>query len=89
MIIYIVCEEGLNKSVLIHGVYKNKGKAIKKAKLLMQQMKDKKLYIDCKVRNKKNPFKKNNCVNFYRNEEGHEKESATSSVILEKTRLIA
>ena len=64
MIIYIVYqkfyadfENGLDDEVYIECGYKNKRKAVKKAKELMNHAKSNHLYIDEDIRNKRNPFK--------------------------------
>ena len=64
MVIYIVYqkfyadfENGEDDALFIECGYKNKRKAVKKAKELMNQAKSSHLYIDEDIRNKRNPFK--------------------------------
>ena len=55
-------ENGEDDALFIECGYKNKRKAVKKAKELMNQAKSSHLYIDEDIRNKRNPFKNNNWV---------------------------
>ncbi len=94
MIIYIVYqkfyadfENGLDDEVYIECRYKNKRKAVKKAKELMNQAKSKHLYIDEDIRNKRNAFKNNNWVDLYKEE--NEQEERVSSIIMEEIKLVA
>ncbi len=94
MIIYIVYqkfyadfENGEDDAVYIECGYKNKRKAVKKAKELMNQAKSKHLYIDEDIRNKRNPFKNNNWVDLYKEE--NEQEERVSSIIMEEIKLVA
>lgn len=94
MIIYIVyqkfyadIENGLDDEVYIECGYKNKRKAVKKAKELMNQAKSNHLYIDEDIRNKRNPFKNNNWVDLYKEE--NEQEERVSSIIMEEIKLVA
>lgn len=64
MVIYIVYqkfyadfENGEDDALFIECGYKNKRKAVKKAKELMNQAKSSHLYIDEDIRNKRNPLK--------------------------------
>lgn len=93
MVIYLVYqqfyadfENGEDDVVFIEKAYKNKRKAIRKAKELVNLTK-KDFYIDEELKDKKNPFKNNNCVDFYKEERNQE--SRTSSIVLEETKLIA
>lgn len=93
MIIYIVYqkyyadfENGEDDQVYIECGYKNKRKAIKKAKELVNKAKSY-LYIDNSIRNKRNPFKNTNCVDLYKEKE--EQEQKVGSVILEEIKLVA
>lgn len=94
MIIYVVYEQfyadfenGEDDIVFIECGYKNRRKAIKKAKELMNQAKSNHLYIDEDITNKRNPFKKNNLVDFYKEEV--DQEQKVSSIVIEETKLIA
>lgn len=94
MIIYVVYEKfysdfenGEDDKVFIKCSYKNKKKAIKKAKALMNVAKQSHLYIDETVVNKRNPFKKNNLVDFYKEE--NDQEQKVSSIVIESTKLVA
>ena len=53
----------------------------------MNQAKSHHLYIDEDIRNKRNPFKNNNRVDFYKEE--NEQEDRVSSIIMEEIKLIA
>ena len=93
MVIYLVYqqfyadfENGEDDVVFIEKAYKNKRKAIRKAKELVNLTK-KDFYIGEELKDKKNPFKNNNCVDFYKEERNQE--SRTSSIVLEETKLIA
>jgi len=94
MVIYIVYEKfysdfenGEDDAIFIECSFKNKKKAIKKAKALMNEVKSRHLYIDENIKNKKNPFKKNNLVDFYKEEIGQEQK--VSSIGIEETKLVA
>ena len=94
MIIYIVYqkfyadfENGLDDEVYIECGYKNKRKAVKKAKELMNHAKSNHLYIDEDIRNKRNPFKNNNWVDLYKEE--NEQEERVSSIVMEEIKLVA
>lgn len=94
MVIYIVYqkfyadfENGEDDAVFIECGYKNKRRAVKKAQELMNQAKSHHLYIDEDIRNKRNPFKNNNRVDFYKEE--NEQEDRVSSIIMEEIKLIA
>lgn len=94
MVIYIVYqkyysdfETGSDDAVYIECGYKNKRKAIKKAKELVNQAKSNNLYIDECIRNKKNPFKNNNWIDLYKEQE--EQEERVSSIVMEEIKLIA
>ena len=73
MVIYVVYEKyysdfdnGEDDAVFIECSYKNKKKAIRKARALMNEAKSNHLYIDENIINKRNPFKRNNLVDFYK-----------------------
>lgn len=94
MIIYLVYEKsyadfenGEDDEVYINSAYKSKRKAIRKAKVLLKDAKKRKLYVDEDITNKKNPFKNNNWVDFYKQET--DQEYRVSSIIIEETKLIA
>ena len=94
MIIYLVYEKdyadfenGEDDVVYINSAYKSKKKAIRKAKSLLKKAKNNKLYVDECISNKRNPFKTNNCVDFYKQEK--DQEFRVSSIIIEETKLIA
>lgn len=94
MIIYVVYEKfysdfenGEDDKVYIECGCKNKKKAIKKAKALMNVAKQNHLYIDENIINKRNPFKKNNLVDFYKEE--NDQEQKVSSIVIESTKLVA
>lgn len=94
MVIYIVYEKfyadyenGEDDAVFIECSYKNKKKAIRKAKALMHQAKQNHFYIDENVTNKRNPFKRNNLVDFYKEE--MDQEQKVSSIVIEQTKLVA
>ena len=94
MIIYIVYEKfyadfenGEDDAVFIECGYKNKGKATRKAKELMEQAKANHFYIDENIKNKRNPFKKNKLVDFYK--EKNDQEKKVSSIVIEEIKLIA
>lgn len=92
MIIYIVYqkfyadfENGEDDIVYIDCAYKSRRRAIKEAKAEIN--KEKNLYIDKNIKNKKNPFKHNRCVDFYKEE--YEQKKKVSSIIMEEVKLIA
>jgi len=94
MVIYIVYEKfysdfenGEDDAIFIECSFKSKKKAIKKANALMNEVKSRHLYIDENIKNKKNPFKKNNLVDFYKEEIGQEQK--VSSIGIEETKLVA
>lgn len=94
MIIYLVYqkfyadfENGEDDVVCIENGYKNKRKAVKKAKEMLNQAKSNYLYIDEDIRNKRNPFKNNNWVDLYKKET--DQEERVSSIIIEETKLVA
>lgn len=84
---YADFENGLDDEVYIEAAYKSKRRAIRKAKELLRKAKDKNLYVDEIITNKRNPFKINNCVDFYKEKE--EQEYRVSSIIIEETKLVA
>lgn len=93
MVIYIIYqkyyadfETGEDGKVYIKSGYKNKGKAIKKAKELLHKAQTY-LYIDNHIKNKKNPFKNTNCVDLYKEKE--EQENKVSSIVMEEIKLVA
>ena len=55
--------------------------------MLLKDAKKRKLYVDEDITNKKNPFKSNNWVDFYKQET--DQENRVSSIIIEETKLIA
>lgn len=93
MIIYVVYEKfysdfenGEDEKVYIECGCKSKKKAIKKAKELMNIAKQY-FYIDENIINKRNPFKRNNLVDFYKEES--DQEQKVSSIVIESTKLVA
>ena len=80
-------ENGEDDALFIECGYKNKRKAVKKAKELMNQAKSSHLYIDEDIRNKRNPFKNNNWVDLYKEET--EQEERIGSIVMEEIKLIA
>lgn len=84
---YADFETGEDGEILFCGAYKNKRKAIKKGKELMNNAKKNELYLDNYIRNKKNPFKTNNWVDFYQDD--REQENRVKSIIMEETKLVA
>lgn len=94
MIVYVVyemnyadIEKGTDDNISFCGAYKNKRKAMKKAKELVNNAKNDNLYIDNYIQNKRNPFKKNNCVDFYH--DNNCQDYRVSSIVMEETKLIA
>ena len=94
MVIYLVYqkfyadfENGEDDEVFIECGYKNKRRAVKKAKELMSKAILSHLYIDEDIRNKRNPFKNNNWVDLYKEE--IEQEERVSSIIMEEIKLVA
>ena len=94
MIIYLVyemnyadLETGLDDSISFCAAYKNKKRAIKKAKELMRNAQKDNLHMDNYISNKKNPFKRNNWVDFYHDDNCQD--YRVTSIILEETKLIA
>ena len=94
MVVYVVYEmnyadfeTGLDDNISFCGVYKNKRKAIKKAKELMRNAQKDDLFIDNCIHGKKNPFKNNNCVDFYHDDVCQD--DRVSSIVMEETKLIA
>ncbi len=94
MVIYLVYqkfyadfENGEDDEVFIECGYKNKRRAVKKAKELMSVAISNHLYIDEDIRNKRNPFKNNNWVDLYKQE--IEQEERVSSIVMEEIKLIA
>lgn len=94
MIIYIVYqkyyadfENGEDDAIYIENGYKNKGKAVKKAKELVNIAKSNHLYVDEDIKNKRNPFKNNNWVDLYKQET--DQEERVSSVVMEEIKLVA
>ena len=84
---YADYENGEDDAVFIECAYTNKRKAIKKTKELVKQKKAYQLYIDEQIKNKKNPFKNNNFVDFYSDKVNQEKK--VSSIIMEEIKLVA
>ncbi len=94
MIIYLVyemnysdLETGLDDSISFCAAYKNKKRAMKKAKQLMRDAQKDNLHIDNNIENKKNPFKRNNCVDFYHDNDCQDYK--VTSIVMEETKLIA
>jgi len=94
MVIYVVYEKfysdfenGEDDAVFIECSYKNKRKAIKKARELMKRAISNYLYVDEDIVNKRNPFKKNNLVDFYK--EKFDQEQKVSSIVIETTKLVS
>lgn len=79
---YESCEDG---EVFMHGAYKNKRKATKKGIALANY--EKRYHcIDKNIKNKRNPFKNNKRVEFYKDEEQEEK---VMSIVIEEMKLVA
>ena len=94
MIIYLVYEmnyadfeTGLDDNVSFCAAYKNKRRAMKKAKQLMKEAQEDNLHIDNSISNRKNPFKKYNCVDFYHDSDCQDYK--VTSIRIEETKLIA
>ncbi len=94
MIIYVIYEINyadfktlLNDEMYFYGAYKNKRKAMRKAKELMKNAQKDNLHLDNDISNKKNPFKRTNWVDFYSDDECQEER--VTSIIMEETKLIA
>lgn len=94
MVIYVVytkyyseVKNGDNDAVFLECAYKSRRKAIRKAKALMNNEKSNHLYMDEIIKNKRNPFNKNNEVDFYKEKENQE--TKVSSVIYEELKLVA
>ena len=94
MVIYIVYEmnyadfeTGQDDNIMYCGAFKNKRKAMKKAKELMKEAQKDNLYLDNFIKNRKNPFKTNNWIDFYHDEECQD--YRVSSIIMQKTKLVA
>lgn len=94
MIIYLVYEmnyadykTGADDNISFCGAYRNKKKAMKKAKELMKNAQKDNLYVDNYISNKRNPFKRNTWVDFYHDDECQD--YRVSSIIMERTKLIA
>lgn len=84
---YADYENGEDDIVYISSAYKSKRKAIRKAKELLKEAKNRDLYVDEIINNKRNPFKTNDCVDFYK--EKQDQENRVSSIIIEETKLVA
>ena len=84
---YADFENGEDDEISISSAYKNRRKAVKRAKDLLNEFKQKNLYLDEEIKNKRNPFKNNNCVDFYKQRTNQE--YRTNSIIIEETKLIA
>lgn len=94
MNIYVIYEKnyadfktGLDDNISFLGAYKNRRKAMRKAKELIKNAKADNLYIDNQIDNKRNPFKKNNSVDFYYDNE--EQDYVITTIGMEETKLIA
>lgn len=93
MIIYVIYqkfyadfENGEDDAVFIECGYKNRRKAIRKAKELLNNAKSN-FYIDNDIKSKKNPFKTTNCVDLYKEEK--DQENKVSSIVMEEIKLVA
>ena len=93
MIIYVVyemnyadLETGADDNVSFCGAYRNKRKAMKRTRELMNNAKKDNLYIDKCIEYQKNPFKRNNWVDFYHDEECQD--YRVTSIVMEETKLI-
>lgn len=84
---YADFENGEDDEVLIEGAFKSKKKALKVAKSLANQAKNNNLYIDEDIVNKRNPFKHNDWVDFYR--ESEDQTFRVSSIVLEELKLVS
>ena len=84
---YADFENGEEDEVYIDSAYKTKRRAIRKAKELLKKAKDRNLYVDEILTNKRNPFRTNNWVDFYKEKE--DQEYRVSSIIIEETKLVA
>lgn len=94
MVIYIVYEmnyadfeTGIDDSVSFCGAYKSKKKAIRKAKQLVKNAQKDNLFMDNYIENKRNPFKRNNWVDFYH--DNSYQDNRVTSIVMEETKLIA
>ena len=94
MVIYLVYkkfyadfENGEDDEICFEKAYKNKRKAIKKAKTLADTAKSCFLYMDEEIKNKRNPFKSQKIVDFYK--EKNEQETKVSSIGIEEIKLVA
>lgn len=92
MKIYVVYEKfcvdwnnGEDAKFFIESAYKNKRRAIKKANTLVKESKQYDFYVDKKLSKKKNPFKNNNCVDLYKEEQ----EEKIKSIVIEEIKLVA
>lgn len=83
---YVDFETGLDDSVS-YCVTRNKRKAQKEANKLVNKAKNDNLYMDKTISNKKNPFKRNNRVDFYHDDECQDYK--VTSIGFEETKLIA
>lgn len=94
MNIYVIYERNyanlktdLDDNISFLGTYKNKRKAIRKAKELVRNAKADNLYIDNQIDNQRNPFKKNSSVDFYYDKEYQD--CVVTTIGMEETKLIA
>lgn len=94
MVIYVVYtkyysdfENGEDDAFFLECAFKSKKKAIKKAKALINEEKANHLYMDDCIKNKRNPLKHNNWIDFYKEKENQE--TKVSSVIYEELKLVA
>ncbi|MCI9038453.1 MAG: hypothetical protein HFJ29_01000 [Clostridia bacterium] len=92
MKIYVVYEKfcadwknGEDAKVFIESAYRNKRKAVKKANTLLKKSKQYDFRMDKTLKKKKNPFKNNNCVDLYKDEQ----EEKVKSIVIEEIKLIA
>lgn len=84
---YADWENGEDDEVFIENAYKNKRKAVKKAKELLNKAKSDSYFIAENQKHRKNPFKTNNCVDLYREES--DQETKVRSIVIEETKLVA
>ena len=84
---YVDFKTGMNDNISFLGAYKNRRKAVRKAKEVVRNVKADNLFIDNQIKNKQNPFKKNNSVDFYHDREVQD--YVVTTIGLEETKLIA
>lgn len=84
---YVDYKTGLDDNISFLVAYKNKRKAIRKAKELIKNAKEDRLFMDNQIENKRNPFKKCNTVDFYYDKEYQD--CVVTTIGMEETKLIA